>query len=298
MANELLTAIIPIGPKHIGQNRIYDWLHDANKLSKDLKLLLIEDTGNNDFIFPQSDAMYSGLKNFEIYRKKLGGPGQARNFGLKLVQSPWVCFWDSDDSPRISQFFQSILECADLNYEVLIGDYAKVIGSDRSDNSASRYKADLKKVAIEPGIWRMAFQTKIIRDLVFESVRMGEDQIFLLDLNLANREIFFSDEVLYTYTVGSPNQLTSDVEAKKELSKAIDLIHMRIRLRKIQVNEFSALILMKLSLSFFKTCSLGDKIVAVYSLIKSLILLAGYRQTAISYLLKTFSPLRGILNEK
>lgn len=298
MGNELLTAIVPIGPKHIEQNRIFDWFHEANQLSESLKLLLIEDTGNSDFCFPPSDGMYLGLKNFEIHRKKLGGPGQARNFGLRLVQSPWVCFWDSDDLPRISMFFQSIIESIDSNCEVLVGDYAKIIGPDVTDKTLSGHNANLKQIAMEPGIWRMAFRTKIVREIEFECVRMAEDQIFLLDLNLANKEIFFSDDVLYSYTVGSPNQSTSDTEAKQDLAKAISLIHLRIRLGKIQVNEFTALILIKLSLTFLKTSSLGNKINAIYSLLKSFMLLSGFRLTAISYLLKTFytSPLSGVLD--
>jgi glycosyltransferase involved in cell wall biosynthesis len=288
MASELLTAVIPIGRKHISQNRISDWIHEANELSENLKLLLIEDTGDNDSHFPPSDGMYSGLKNFEIYRKELGGPGQARNFGLGRVQSPWVCFWDSDDLPKISQFFQNVLNSVDANSEVLIGDYAKVIGSNGTVRTSSGFNSDLRRVAVEPGIWRMAFQTKMIKELAFESVRMAEDQIFLLDLNLANRKILFSDDILYSYTTGGPNQLTSDIEAKQELSRAIDLVHVRIRLGKIQVNEFSTLILMKLNLTFLKSCSLRDKILAISSFIKSITIIGGYRRTAIFYLLKTF----------
>lgn len=288
MGSELLTAIVPIGPKHMEQNRISDWLNEANQHSESLKLLLIEDIGSDVSCFPPSDRMYLKFKNFEVHRRKLGGPGQARNFGLKLVQSPWVCFWDSDDLPKISLFFQSILKVADSNSEVLIGDYTKVIGFGRTEKALSGHKADLKQIAIEPGIWRMAFQTKIIKEIEFESLKMAEDQIFLLDLNLANREISFTDDVLYSYTVESPNQLTSDAKAKEDLAEAISLIHGRIKLGTIQVNEFTALILMKISLTFLKTSSLGDKIIATYSLLKSFILLGGFRQTVISYLFKTF----------
>jgi glycosyltransferase involved in cell wall biosynthesis len=300
MGSELLTAIIPIGPNHIEHNRIFDWLYEANRFSENLKLLLIEDTGDVDSYFPQSDRMYLGLKNFEIHRKKLGGPGQARNFGLTLVQSPWVCFWDSDDLPRISAVFQSIFKAIDSNSEVVIGDFERVVGPYRNDKTLSEHKPNLRQVAIEPGIWRMAFNTKIIEEIEFESIRMAEDQIFLLDLDLADREIFFSDDVLYSYFVGSSNQLTSDTEAKQELTKAIHLIHKRIKLGDIQVNEFTALMLVKLSLTFIKSSTFKRKRIAIYSLLKSLKLLSGFRKMTISYLLKTNydSYLRRVLNDQ
>jgi glycosyltransferase involved in cell wall biosynthesis len=287
MGSELLTAIVPIGPNHIEQNKISEWFYEANLFSENLKLLLIEDTGNVDSYFPSTDRMYKGLKNFEIHRKKLGGPGQARNFGLTLVQSPWVCFWDSDDLPRISAIFQTVLKTLDSNYEVVIGDFERVSGPHRNEKALSEHKANLKQVAIEPGIWRMAFKTRIIKELEFEGTRMAEDQIFLLDLHLADRRILFSDDVLYSYAVGSSKQLTSNVDAKQELYGAIQLIHKRIMLGNIQVNDFTALMLVKLSLTFINVSTFKRKVIAIYSLLKSLKLLIGFRKVAISYILKT-----------
>ncbi len=151
---------------------------------------------------------------------------------------------------------------------------------------------------MEPGIWRMAFKTKIIKEIEFESIRMAEDQIFLLDLDLANRQVFFSTHVLYSYTVGNSNQLTSNSEAKQELDRAIKLIQRRISLGYIHVNEFTALMLVKLNLSFIKASAFKTKRVAIYDLLKSLKLIGGFRRMTIFYLLITInnSFLRRFLN--
>jgi hypothetical protein len=65
------------------------------------------------------------------------------------------------------------------------------------------------KTVRNPGIWRWAFQRPIIDGVFFPNLLMGEDQVFLANLNIDWLKVYRGKENVYDYIQGNPSQLTA-----------------------------------------------------------------------------------------
>lgn len=65
------------------------------------------------------------------------------------------------------------------------------------------------KTVRNPGIWRWAFKRPIIDGVFFPKLLMGEDQVFLANLNVNWLKVYRAKENVYDYIQGNPSQLTA-----------------------------------------------------------------------------------------
>ena len=177
-----------------------------------------------------------------------GSPGAARNEALALDLKRWVCFWDSDDLPHVENALKAIQE-ADPKDEILIGNYS-IINAEKLTNHFHQNNLDM--VALNPGLWRMVFRSELIGALRFAPYRMGEDQLFLVKLNLGSRKVKFSKDIFYSYFRGHPNQLTALVPARKEVSLVLVEICKEIDKNSNLQNSFSEIVKVRLFLTLIK----------------------------------------------
>ena len=177
-----------------------------------------------------------------------GSPGAARNEALALDLKRWVCFWDSDDLPHVENVLRAIQE-ADSTDEILVGNYS-IINGERLTNYFHQNNLDM--VALNPGLWRMVFRSELIGAMRFAPYRMGEDQLFLVKMNLASRKVKFAEDIFYVYFQGDPNQLTAFLPAKKEVSLVLVEICKEIDKNSNLQNSFSEIVKVRLFLTFIK----------------------------------------------
>jgi glycosyltransferase involved in cell wall biosynthesis len=268
MESHLLTAIVPVGPAHILKNRLRNWTEEANRFSSELKLIIVLDT-NDPEVMKQVD--FNGFVHAEIVQGNFGSPGSARNAGLKNINSRWTCFWDCDDEPEIQRFIDMVKAADSQKYEVAIGNFEILSSSNLEESKAFFHDGNLSIVADNPGIWRMAFSQHINSSEVFENLRMAEDQIYILDLKLPTRKIYFEEKEVYSYLNYEVGQLTKNKEALKRIPEAISLIKNRINLGRIPTNEFSIKILARIYLTALKKGSLLTKISVAIDYMKYII---------------------------
>jgi glycosyltransferase involved in cell wall biosynthesis len=153
-----------------------------------------------------------------------GNPGAARNAGLQRANGKWICFWDSDDEPNVDHYIEMISVGDELDADICIGEYMKVnekqiappIHRNWSKNEATN---DLI-FSMNPGIWRMCFQSKVIEQQQFQTHRMAEDQIFAAQAFSKARNIHYFNKSVYTYFAGSNLHLTSNREALSDLRQS------------------------------------------------------------------------------
>jgi glycosyltransferase involved in cell wall biosynthesis len=268
MESQLLTAVIPIGPAHVSQNRLKNWEAEANRFSNELKLIIVVDSNDSEVL---ERVDFSGFVNADVVQGSFGSPGSARNAGLRNTNSPWICFWDCDDEPRIEKFVEMVKEAESRGLEVAIGNF-EILNSGQLDASKVFYhNGDLGVIADNPGIWRMAFSRHICSYTVFENLRMAEDQIYILDIELPTRKIYFEGKDVYSYLNYESGQLTKSKDALDRIPRAIMLIKKRIILGKIPINEFNIKILARIYLTAIKKGSLLTKISVAIDYMKCII---------------------------
>ena len=90
---------------------------------------------------------------------------------------------------------------------------------------------------MDPGIWRYVFSRNVFGELRFPPLAMGEDQDFLVEVLLKEKDIYIFGEPVYTYTVGGGTQLTRNRSALKDVSKSLD--YLEVLLKNSQINSSS-----------------------------------------------------------
>ncbi len=236
-----LSVIVPMTRMAGRMDNLDSWLSDSADLP--LNIVIVHDI-QDSFTAEELKELVKKYNNLEIVviEGTYGAPGLARNAGLNSPLANWTSFWDADDLPNPREALEAISQ-ADAQTEVIIGNFT--INSSQG-TEIFEHQAQMEVVALNPGLWRMIIRSSILEGLSFSSARMGEDQLFLIDLNLGSRQVHFSNKFIYQYFLGSPLQLTSNQDSIDEVEDVLKLARKRLRDRKKLKNEFSEIILMRL----------------------------------------------------
>jgi glycosyltransferase involved in cell wall biosynthesis len=238
----LLTAIVPIGPKHRENNLISQWSEIANTFSRELKIIIIEDFGTD--LKTNFCPLIFELSNMETVCGNFNSPGRSRNMGLSMANSKWVSFWDADDVPNVVNFIEMVKFADSSKYDIAVGKFSKFsnfIGVSREDYKNN----DLKRFLFEPGLWRMSFRLNSLKNNKFENLSMGEDQLFLLDLEFYKKHIYFYQDVVYKYQTKSPFQLTNS-EAVNQIVQFLNLVRLRLEKNTLPTDYIAANMISKI----------------------------------------------------
>jgi glycosyltransferase involved in cell wall biosynthesis len=149
-----------------------------------------------------------------VLEGEYGGPGEARNAGLKFAIGKWICFWDSDDLGEIQVLSNWASKQVTVGYDLIVFRYRKVkaTGNQLVYTSKPWGKGELNNLirwGSEPGIWRCLFSARFVKGLQFPDVSMGEDQVYIARVCTMEPRINFSSEIIYSYFVGREGQLTN-----------------------------------------------------------------------------------------
>jgi glycosyltransferase involved in cell wall biosynthesis len=231
-----LTAIIPIADIAGRTGKLENILSQSSKSG--VKIILVHDIQdqNNSLILKKIFQKYCGENDIYI-EGYYGTAGQARNAGFQLCKTEWVCFWDSDDYVHVSEFFNMVKHAQESNCEIAIGLISvqsenKETSSCLSDELIKNKFFDLQ-IANFPAFTRMAFLTSLIKSPPFPIIKIGEDLIFLLTLDISVKRIHLSNVEVYRYHVGSKNQTTSNYNFKSMYELLIIIVEL------IEKNHFT-----------------------------------------------------------
>jgi glycosyltransferase involved in cell wall biosynthesis len=215
--------------------------------------------------------------NVKLITVKAGDPGSARNSGLKLIQGMWVSFWDADDEPNLENLISIVRSAQQSGSDVCIGSFQireRDIVSDRELN----FKKGLKQILDNPGIWRFSFRSNLLTNVEFPALRMGEDQIFLLRMQLPNKKIYLSKISVYTYIRGSKLQATNTNSSRKEIIKSLKLSLQFYSSQPGPTSDFDRAVISRIALTTLKVY--GSSIINLDSL-KRIFLDLGFSKFAL-----------------
>lgn len=251
----LITVIVPVNKIGLQIDLIHQWLQ-VTEYKRFIFRIVID-----QFDDPESMKTYRRMAEWKFQHVTLsigvfGNPGEARNSALGDISTEWFAFWDSDDIPDSSNFGKMLEEAEQTDADVCIGNF-QIMNFITGEKSTSNFdNSALDKIKLNPGIWRFAFRTSKFSSLRFPKSRMGEDQVYLLNVMLNSTQIYRSKLSVYTYVRNQPTQLTSRLEPKSDLSISLYAIR-QLNLNRLQSPIIKAIFLglvSRLQLSYAKYC--------------------------------------------
>jgi len=249
-ADVTLSAIIPISSLNYRLDRIQSWAQKLNEAN--LELIFVHDIQDANFSHNlRADLEKICNVNIKFVEGSFRNPGAARNAGMSHATKEWVCFWDSDDFVLVTNFLKLIMEAEELNCEIALAPFIlqHANGDTRDIPIGTGRPRDLAKF---PGLWRFAFRREIVADQRFESLSMAEDQLFLLMCSIYRHKIFLGSTPVYKYYVGSPGQITSDLDRVQDLGTAREKIIALSRVLKGRDQELARRMLIRQTLTLVK----------------------------------------------
>jgi hypothetical protein len=243
------------------------WLLEAE--ASNLKIVLVhdvqdEETGN------ELEILVSKTRSVDVTLLSgfFGGPGAARNIGLSSVTTPWFAFWDSDDRPRVNAVLDMVSSADKSGKNLAIGEFQ--IRSAVSNKIESFSLTDGRKlisdIALNPGIWRMAFRTSNYVNFRFPNYRMGEDQCWLTNLIFDEDEVSLSHKIVYEYVVGNPFQLTSGSDSHIALTQTTNHLVKLLEESPPAGRELLSYLIMKQLFSFLKRGRIKSRVLAFFKI--------------------------------
>lgn len=250
-----VSIITPISGVGIDLSNLRLWLGKTKNLP--IKTILIHDEVDQE-VQNNLEQMVKELSNPHIMllQGQFGSPGAARNKGIEFLNTERVVFWDSDDIGEPYKLIQTINTHKDS--KVLVGSFTMNSDSNLFNNYAKILRLDQTleiQLGMSPGIWRYIFDRSVIDNTRFSTSRMGEDQQFLIELQVVPEMITITESIIYNYFVGNPNHLTSQQSAKLEVIRTFSAIQKLFIERSQKLNLFETTVYLKVFWSTMKYSS-------------------------------------------
>ena len=277
--------------------RLELWL--STILKSDSEVILIHDI-TDEMTCLELERLFQKHRdgNIQLLQGRFGGPGSARNAGIEMAKGIWISFWDSDDEPNVSNFLKMVEKANSTTCEIIIGGFitrSERTNQERKEELFSNNLADnLVRVAFNPGIWRMAFRRSFLGGNRFPSSRMGEDQLFLANLNFYNSEIDFYNDSVYYYITGNPNQLTANSSAISDLKEVAKTFLQKISLTPRSESTYLAIMFIRQCLTLLKRGRFDARLLSIWLLLRYFFLALIGRVKVVSPLLTIFKSVQKI----
>jgi len=248
-----ITAIIPI--------------HNWNKVSDNIKYLLnLKDIHKFKIIFildscplyVENDlkALLSSIKNinFTILNRSYNSAGESRNEGLSIVDTEWLCFWDSDDLPNLNEFYNLYTSVSSENVDLVVGQIRTAyVRNGLEIKSKTTKTSSHLTLALDLGFTRILYRSLFIKKLFFSKYKIGEDILFLTEIICKKPSIIFSQALVYNYL--NSNWIINKTDTTL-VYKLLQLYSRLVEAKTMQkddlVKGFYFLVTFKVLLSIFK----------------------------------------------
>lgn len=230
MSMNKLSVIVPI-------YNVADYLKSSissikNQTYRDFKCILVNDGSTDNSLNIAADLIKDD-KRFSIVSKKNGGLGSARNYGLDMVDSEYVYFFDSDDILEKECFEKCVEALSKSKADIVIFDYYQYRLSDNSKELISNpipnyYLSNINKdksilTKISNCAWNKMYKTSLFKsnNINYPEGRLYEDLGTTYNLLLKANNVIFIKEALYDYVVDRTGNITGNVD----LNKLADIIY-------------------------------------------------------------------------
>lgn len=246
----LLSVIVPVTRMAGKLNQLTSWM--LKTLNFSIQVIIVHDVSDLKTGVELKEIIKSNnLSNVIFIEGRYGSPGVARNAGIDVAIGDWYVFWDSDDTPMVENVIAAIMKTSSDD-EIVIGKFS--VRNHRDSSLRENYNEFLSvnSIAMNPGIWRMIFRSKIIHTTRFTNLRSGEDQVFLSQINLVEKKLKFHSEIFYEYGTEQDSQLTNSIQNLRDLPNASRIIHKKAIQSKGNVLLFDLILIIRQQITLLK----------------------------------------------
>ena len=208
---------------------VYDYL-DRNLESlmkqtyKDIEVLCIND-GSTDKSQEIIDKYVNLDSRFKAFIKKNGGLSDARNYGLKYVDSEYVMFIDSDDFVEDTMVEECVTAMDDNHLDMFVFAYNQYYTeTDTKEFISLGIKdgiyslRDNKEILAKTpnAAWNKMYRTCIFKDngIEYPFGYRHQDLGTTAKLMYLSDKIGYKDVALYNYLIDRPNNITRQIDNK------------------------------------------------------------------------------------
>jgi len=164
----------------------------------------------------------ANIEKAKIVRGNFGNPGAARNAGLQESTGEWIWFVDSDDLVVFDNIDSLIMVLKNGGADIYIGQYLHYL---ELENKRHIHKdQEFQAIGIDLGIWRMVLRRKIINEVRFPALSMGEDQVFVAKLLAKFPKLQHLPFPIYEYWQGGSHHLTANQKPRQDILETNSLI--------------------------------------------------------------------------
>lgn len=183
--------------------------------------LVVVDDGSTDRSTEIIESFMAQNKRIVLYRKKNGGVGSARNYGLKEAKGEYLTFVDGDD--WLDRDYLDKLYASAHSYDLVLSYPKKIIDSTVSVSEHNQFFVSRENFArlftdgnlqFNTSPWAKLYRTEIVRQygvLFDEKMRIGEDALFLFEYILHSSTVNVINYSGYCYYFTSEGSLTKRV---------------------------------------------------------------------------------------
>ena len=256
-----LCVVVPVSRMANKLNFFKEWAVEAQNHS--IFIVVVHDWRDVETENELKDFLHTlHSERYLLLSAEYGSPGYARNAGMKKAIGEWIAFWDSDDLPNLEAIFCAIRESS-ASDEVLIGNFEKFNPKNHSTISVDLGLDWRQSVSRNPGLWRMIIRRNTIGQTTFADLLMAEDQLFLIQYQIFDRQVKLFHKVFYSYQMAQDTQATSNQDSLTDLIRSLELTRKEIGLRNpTQLHYYQRMYVMQ-TLAAFRHLRTSKKIMAL-----------------------------------
>lgn len=246
----LLGVVVPLTRLSGKFNPIKSWIQEA--LDLQIQVVFVHDVNDETTSFELLELLKAlDSELVSVLEGRNLGPGGARNLGLSQLHSKWVAFWDADDYPDPRAVIQMVIQAERKELKASVGGYRL---HNRKTNEV--YENLLPhfgfQIAMNPGIWRWAFNRAFIEESPFPHLWMAEDQVFIAKFLNQHPDFYRFNFIVYTYIIGNPNQLTSGKRNLSDLLLALECFENKTTFKSLPNFLFTSIMRIRLLVTMVK----------------------------------------------
>jgi len=230
-------------------------------LDLDIEIILVHDEQDNG-THTELETLVSRIPGAKckIIRRTVYSPGLARNIGIGEATGRWISFWDADDLVDPQGYLRLIGQAEAQNASLGIGriqtfSLNELETQTRRFNFSESLDELIYDLAYLPAFTRFTFRRESFKQLSFPEYLLGEDLVFLADLNFLDFKIAISDEIIYTYFIHQEFQATSRKNLTTQLVKSRSHLIKDFRLRSPMMKKYLLAQILRLNFSLIRSLS-------------------------------------------